>query len=408
MITTGSGAERFLQCRASSVLPRVWSASTAGATRGQETHGHLERVSNGMAPADSLDAVDPKYRGAVEAVDLDALGGDLALAAEVALAYSPETDTARVIGQSLERDYSTVRDDEIPMTLDIVGVRHAESLGIVRDWKSGWQRLAPTKRNAQMFGGSLAVARAFDVDVVDAQLVYLRDGTSIRRDRHRFEPAELAVVAAEIAQAWTRALADRERFAHGEHIEPTEGSWCSYCPSRWHCPAKIALMRAVVDPDGLEIPKGTASPVVAAEALVRIQRAKKLLKDAETAIYAAAAEEPLLLEVQPDGTEVWLGKHVAVGNEKLDPNVSIDAAAEVLLGEDRAAGLADLMVELAEFKVTKQRLDAAIKSRVDRGKGAKTMDRILGLVRARGGATRPTTEKVEIYTVRKELAGAAS
>jgi hypothetical protein len=401
VIATGSGLERFISCRASTVLPRVWAETSEHAARGTELHAHLERISNGTDPAESLEMVDARYREACAAVDLDAIADDLALSPEVTLVYNPFTDTARVLGQGLERDYSGVSDDEVPMTLDLVGVDLEAARGAVSDWKSGWATLAPTRRNWQMVGGSLALARAFDLDEVDAQLIYVREGVSIRRDQATFEAADLAAAAGEVKIAANRAAADRARAARGEHVEPTEGSWCKYCPSQWSCPAKVGLIRAAISPEG--IPEGRVMPLTrekAVEAWHALKRAKPLMKQLETAIMALAAITPLHLETTPEGVEVWLGNTETKGNEKLDPAIAIEVAAEVLYADEaeRASEMAALQVELADFDVTKKRLDAAIKARVPRGKGAETARVILEEVRRRGGASRSEGEAVKVYT----------
>lgn len=398
MIATGSGLERFVSCRASSVLPRVWADSSDDAARGTELHGHLERISNGTDPAESLEMVDPRHRGACEAVDLEALTEDLALSAEVALVYNPYTDTARVLGQSLDRDYSGVADDEVPLTMDLVGVDQVAGRGAVRDWKSGWARLAPTRRNWQMLGGALALARAYDLDEVDAQLIYLREGVSIRRDAAVFTAADFAIAAGELRIAASRAEADRALYAAGGHVEPTEGSWCKHCPSQWSCPAKVGLIRATMAPEGIE--EGRQLPMTPQTAVMAwhaIKRAKPLLQQLETAIMALASVTPLLLETTPEGVEVWLGMTETKGNEKLDAEVAISVAAEFLLSDQ--ADLAALQAELADFDVTKKRLDAAIKARVPRGKGAETTRQILAEVRRRGGASRPVGEGVKVFKV---------
>lgn len=400
-IATGSGGERFLNCRASSVLPRVWEESTADATRGTELHAHLQRVSDGADPAESLDQVDPEHRAACEAVDLGAINDELALSAEVTLVYAPATDTARVLGTNLDRDYSSIGDDEIPMTIDVAGVDTDAGRGVIRDYKTGWAKLAPTRRNGQMVFNSLALARAYDLDEVDAALVYLREGVPVRRDFHTFEASDFAVAAEEVRAAHERALRDREAFAAGQHIEPTEGPWCKHCPSAWSCPAKVGLIRSAIAPGALE--QRLLGPLTDEEAVTlwrAIERVMPLLKEAKTKVLALAAMRPLLLETTPEGVEVWLGNTPTKGNEKLDPATLITVAAETLYEDDaaRAAALAELQTELADFEVTKKRLGVAIKKRVPKGKGAEFERVILDEVRRRGGASRSEGEAVKVYT----------
>ena len=384
-MTTGSGIERALECRASSVLPHVHTVGGAHATFGTESHAHLERIAGGMSAADSLALVDDEHRLAVAGIDLDDLRGDLMLSSEVALAYNVVTDTARVLGQSLGRAYD-VTPDEIAMTLDLVGV--TDDAVIVKDFKTGWSKRTPAARNGQMRGGALAAARAFKRDAARTELVYLRDGRPAYRDRAEMAAIDLAAFAAELRAMHERIRADRVRYAAGEHITPREGDHCKYCPAAWSCPAKTAILRqALATDDNL--------PVTAADAGTlweRIGEAEKALKAAKSKLIALASHEPLLVRVDDDGTEHWLGKHATNGNEKLDAAIALEEAAAVIAPSDEAA----FVREVADLDVTKAALTRAIKAR---GLPAgKTLDTIIARVRARGGATRGTRETIGIYT----------
>lgn len=389
MIASGSSLERVIRCRASAVLPRAWKESSDYADRGTAIHGHLERVAEGMAPAASLAKVPAEHREACAAVDLDALAGDLRLSAEVALAYSPLTDTARMLGQGLARDYSAIGPDEIPMTIDLAGL--AGAIGIARDYKTGWKRLPPAADNWQIRGCALAVARAFDVDEVDAQLIYLRDGEVARRDRATFDAFQLLAFAAELRRAWDRALADRAAYARGEHVEPTAGPWCNYCPSAHACPAKVGLIKAAINGEIVR------SDDVAA-LWPRVNDAIKLLGALKSEMMAVAAREPIRLAVAEDGAETWLGEVVGEGNEKLDAAIAIDVAATVLSVPPEEA--AAFQREVCSMDVTKAAIEAAVKARAPRGKGAAAMRTILHGIRQRNGASRPTRRAVEVYTVK--------
>lgn len=395
-VTTGSGIERTVNCDASAVLPRVWRSSSTWAARGTEVHAYLERISNGMEAAESLLLVAEEHRGACESVDLEAIRPELQLSAEVALAYNPVTDTARVLGASLERDYSSVTEDEWPLTIDLAGL--APESAVIGDWKTGWAKLARTRGNWQMRGAAIALARAFDRDQVDAQLVYLREGRMAWRDRATFDAFELAGIAAELRATHERVLADRATHAAGGHVEPTEGPWCRYCPSWSSCPAKAALVRWALTGEADQRPIAVGDLV---EALTRVREGKKALEQVEKAILATISE-PMLVEVADDGTETWLGPHQKPGNEKLDAAIAVDVAMDVLSipAEQRPAFTAEVTT------ITKSAIEKAVKDRVARGAGARTMETILGAVRAKGGATRPTSESVGIYTTRPKALGA--
>ncbi len=395
-VATGSGIERAHECRASSVLPRVWRAGGRWASRGTEVHAYLERIANGMPPAESLLLTSEEHRPAAEGVDLPALAEDLRLTAEVAFAYNPFTDTARELGRSLERDYSSVTEDEIPLTIDVAGL--AAGVGIVRDYKTGFTRLARTRGNWQMRGAAIAVARTFDLDQVDAQLIYLREGRPVWRDRATFNAFELAGIAAELRTMIERVRADRAAFADGHRIEPTQGSWCNYCPSWSSCPAQAALVRWALTGEGDGLRPIEAGDL--ASALERVKLGKKALDKIEQQILSSVESvDPLLVEVGADGTETWLGKHSKPGNERLDPSITVEVAADVLaIPADRRAAFAGELLS-----VSKKALNQAVLDRVARGDGQRTVDAILTAVRARGGATRPTSESVGLFTRRLEL-----
>lgn len=396
-VATGSGIERVVACAASAVLPRVWHASSRYAARGTEIHAHLERLANGMTAEESLALVADEHRGAAEAVDLVPLAEDLRMSAEVALAYNPVTDTARVLGQGLARDYSTITTDEIPLTIDVAGI--ASGVGIVRDYKTGWSKLARTGGNWQMRGAAIAVARAFDLDQVDAQLVYLREHKAAWRDRDGFDAFELACIAAELRATHARVLRDRAAYAAGAHVEPTEGPWCRYCPSWSSCPAKAALVRWALTGEADQRPIAAGDLV---RALARVEAGVKALEHVKRAILATVEGDPLLVEVDEDGTETWLGKHQKDGHEKLDPSTTIDVAMDVLsVPTDQRPAFTNEVTS-----VTKKALETAVKNRVARGQAAGAIRTITDVVRARGGVTRPTTESVGLYTIRPRALGA--
>lgn len=395
MITTGSGTERTVNCRASSVLPKVYREGGPDAEQGRAIHAYLESLAGGATPDDSLLVVAEEYRTACAELDIASLGADLKLSAEVSLVYCPATDTARVLGQALDRDYSTVGPDEIPMTLDLVGVDLANHRGMVEDYKSGHGPVAPARRNWQLLGGALALSRAYDLDEVDAAILFTRPGETVRRSKATYTAADLMGAASHLRIVAERADADRETYAAGRHVEPTEGPWCRYCPSFYACPAKVGTIALAIGAD-----KDVAiTPANVGEVWDLVDRGIANLKAIKSRLIGIAAEQPLLVRVETDGTELWLGKHEKPGNEQLDAKIAIEVAAEVLSippGE-----MAAFQAEIAIFDVTKKAVEESVKVRVKRGQGAPTIKRILEGVRARNGATRGTSEKVDLYTIRR-------
>lgn len=385
-MTTGSGLERHMACAAAAVLPRIWEESGAFAARGTEVHAHLERVSRGMDPAESLARVDEEHREAAAAVDLDALAPELALSSEVSLAYDPTTDTARVLGQSTGRDYSSVAPDEVPMTLDLAGV--APDRVIAGDYKTGHVKVTAAADNWQMRGGALAMSRAFGRTVADVQLITIREGRRPWRDRATFDALDLAGFAAELRASMTRVARDRARYAAGEHVEPTEGPWCRYCPSVMACPAKTSAVRVALDiRDNLPITAADAGAAWEA-----VERGERVLKTIKSKLIALASHDPMMLRIEPDGSTVWLGRHEKPGKEKLDAEIAIDAAAAALGVDD----LSEFTREIAGLDVTKAAIERAVKARGR--KVAPTMNEILETVRSKGGARREVKETIGIFT----------
>lgn len=407
-ISTGSGIERTMECRASSVLHRSFDKlGHPGTTRGSEVHAYLQRIGEGMSAEASLELVDERYQDSCTAIDLDDLGDILGLTPEMSFAYSPIHDAARVLGVALDREYESAGAtmDEIPLTVDVAGLDNpkAPRVGFVGEFKSGWQRLAPAHRNWQVRGGALALARAFELDEVRVQLIHLREGLPARRDRAVFTAADLAVFSSELRARWVLALDDRARYAStGNEPESTRGSWCKYCPSYHACSATTSLIKAAVNPDEWDDLTRT-SPIdraMIASAYKRLRDIREPLKYLEQSIYAAAREIPVLLEVLPDGTQVWLGLTEKLGQEKLDPDVARDVVREML---------GDAAVDkVCTFTVTKGRLEAAVKEIAPRGYAAGKMRTVLGEIRKRGGAHRPTKHEVGVYkTAPRQLAAKA-
>lgn len=403
MLTSGSGLERHINCRMSNVLPRAFDTEgTDDTTRGKEAHSHLQRVGEGMEEQESLDMVEERFRDACAGIDLVDLDDVLGLTAELTLAYKPMDDTARVLGVALDREYEAagLQDDEVPVTMDVVGLDKpvAPTRGSVIDWKTGWAQLARAGRNWQMRGGALALSRAFDLDDVDAQLIYLREGVPARRDRAVFTAADLAGFAAEARARWVLSLEDRARRERtGALPDATQGSWCRYCPSFHACPPKVALIRSLVSGEIDDLTRiAPVSPEGLADAYRKLQDLKAPLKLLERSIYAAARERPVLLERTADGTEVWLGTTLVQSPERIDA-VKARIVVSEMLG-------VDAVDEVSTFSVTKKRLDEAIRKRVPKGAGADKMRAVLAELRKRGGAHRPTKHEVDVYRLKPRTA----
>lgn len=408
MITSGSGLERFIHCLGASVLPRAHDAGVSEyATRGQELHAYLQRIAEGMKADESLQLVEDQYRQAAEAIDLEDLRDVLGLTAEMTFAYNPVFDTARVLGVALDRNYvaAGLTEDEIPVTMDVVGLDNPEAprFGRVVDYKTGFAKITRAEHNWQMKGGALCLARVYDLDEVGVQLIHLRKDLPAKRDRAVFTAADLAVAAAQARYRWDEVLRARERYEQ-TRISPevTKGPWCRHCPSYHECGAQMNLVRAAVQREEYELPVrdgGLAHNHVATvyRMLRELDEPRRRL---EAAVYAAAKERPVLIETLPDGTEVWLGVTEVEGNLKLDATKAREVVRE-MLGELRNDGTkSDPADEISAYTVAQDRILAACKLRVPRGKGAEKMRAVMDELKRRGGAVKPVKHDVDLYKIR--------
>lgn len=434
VLITGSGLERHMYCRVSSVLERAFDErGSEYAQRGRATHEYLQRIAEGMSPAESLELVDEYFREGCRAIDLEDLDDALGMTPELALAYHPATDTARVLGSGLDRDYETagVHEEEIPMSVDVAGIDlrispeqcskmvgrnlhcsrpldHAgecgdfvsPSVGAVYDYKRGWSKRTPAERNWQMRGGALALARAFDLDEVRVQLIHLHEDRPAYRDRATFYAADLAMFAAEARVRHELAVADREAYSNkGIRPDATQGSWCDWCPSYHVCPAKTGLIRSVLAEAEIETRISAMTDAELALAFKKAKHAKQVLERIDGAIHAIASQRPILLERRADGTEEYLGMTPKVGNLKIDAAKARDIVREMLDAE--------AVEEVSKFTVTQELLEKAIKKRVPRGHGASKLRTVIEEMKKRGAATKPTKHDVGVYTIRPALAAKA-
>lgn len=395
-IGTGSGLERAMECRGSTVLPKVYDDGNEFSEAGNEQHAYLQRISDGQTPEESLAQAPEELRDACEGLDLG--GMDIAnLSAEVTIVVHLPTGAARILGQGLNRDYRGVADDEIAGTIDLAGVDIQARRGRVDDHKTGWSRRTAARDNWQIKIAAYGLHAIYDLDDVDGALRLFRPGKPRRDDCATFDVADFLVIRAELRQLHRRVIADRAAHAAGQPVPVTEGGWCKYCPSYWHCPAKTEAVRAalaITDDHPITVADVGAT-------LDKLEAARKAIKTLESKIYAMAAVQPMLLDYDPEtGTETWLGGHTKLGNEVLDGPIGIDITTEVLQvpPEERAAFARELA---PPETVAKKAIKAAVQKRA-KALGKKigaTEEEILDKIRAAGGAKKPPKHDVGVYTV---------
>lgn len=154
---------------------------------------------------------------------------------EVAFAWDPATDTARVLETNGHRDYSKATPEEIVGTADLVLVDGGRAW--VCDIKTGFGPNAESvAQHSQLKFLALCVSRAFVVDVVVIQVLRI-NGPRLEASEAVLEADDLDAVAQE-----TRAI-----VAAIPGAEPQSGDHCTslYCPAFNRCPRTQAIVAKV-------------------------------------------------------------------------------------------------------------------------------------------------------------------
>lgn len=347
---TASAIPRLLACPASHRLPHH-DYRSAAADAGNARHAEAE------AAADT----GGELHHAVQALMVE---GDQ-LATECAFAYDCATDSARELGH-LDRRYRDLAPYEIPGTMDLL-IR-GPGRAVVVDYKS-FAEVASAERNAQLATYALMVARAYGLDEVTVAIVYL---TNVRRPSiATLGPLDLDAHAA------------RLRSLHADVMRPATpapGAHCRYCPAFLSCPAQQALALDVGDALPLEIERRIPfdDDQSAAEAFDLLARIKTLSARIQAALYARAAERPI-----PLGNGMVLGQYEKLGPTVIDADIAYEVVRE-LHGQ-----------EAADKSVTRKASQAGIERAV--GKPGKKA--VMAEIEARGGKSRSTIVKTEVYAL---------
>lgn len=299
---SASSMSRARLCAASLALPVV-NATSEAAEKGVAVHAfvaHALQYGRSVALAN----VPEPHRAVCEAVDLDAIRDLVAgaeLKVEVAFELHPETLTARIVGENIGRSYE-VRPGCVYGTADLVAVWPGESPRVlVLDFKTG-QKVEDAGRNWQLLTLACAASWVFNLDEVQAGLVYLRDGQCFT-DLATLGAFDLDAAATELATVVRRVAEARKAMeaGHSPDVYPSADA-CKWCPSFAACPAKTALVREVA-PTVASL-RGRIEVLTADEkgaAWVWLEDAEKALKVIRGALEAQAAVEPF---PTPDGRTV--------------------------------------------------------------------------------------------------------
>lgn len=378
MRLTASGLPRAAVCAGSVVLPHA-DTMNEHSEAGSGNHASLESA----ASQGRIDDLPAEVRALIP------MGASVF--AEVAVAYNLRTNSARILGLGIQRAYS-VGDDEIAGTIDLQIVVDGHR-ATVADYKRHEDVGLPDENEQTLFYG-LATARLYGLSEVRLVVAYVSEDDD--GDIVLIRPLVTRVVDELDLDAFVerlRWIASRVAEQQGRPIpDVRESRHCRWCNAAANCPAKVALIRRLVngaEADHLE----TMLPLneeTAAIAWTQVGYAHNLLKRVTRALYAFAKDRPFRL---PNGNMV--GEYEKKGHEVL----SGDVVHEVLT-EKHGREVADKAVTRAATKV---RLKSALK-----GAGVPVLARaesdVLAEVRRRGGATQKRELDVGEYTPRKQLA----
>src|SRR5579871_6671942 len=356
---TASGLEAAIHCPASAVLPRAYSTS-AWAEDGIARHEFLRRVlpPSSLPYEEAIEFVPKDLRSQCAAIGLaglDDLMGDCrkTARAEVAYAYNVDTGVVRELGVAISRQYakhlgvrtSAKAERWICGTLDLEGGSFDGSW-TVKDWKSGHGDVTHAKENPQVkfFGVVLGKSKP-NVSKVRSAIVRLHDDGRVEHEsRATYTALELDTFADTMGEAVEAVAKARRHLQVHKTVDVVEGPWCRYCPAFASCPAKQALVRAMVpelDAIGNRIAEMTVDE--AGKAWATYKRIKRIFETVERALKDRALLEPIPL---PSGK--WARP---VEFER----TSFDAAAAVALLRIKGASAEEVDALRVRGKVTQIR-----------------------------------------------------
>jgi hypothetical protein len=288
----------------------------------------------GVAPArkaalEKVPKVAP-HRGLCEALPLEALpeGGKL----ELAFAYNPQTDTARVLGVNIGRAYSEhgALPHEICGTADCVG-KVGDVLHIY-DWKSGWLPVGAW----QLRFLALAAARALGMSRVRVANWYLREDGRIFEDDDsvaEFDALDLDDIADDVRRVLSKVGVSQGLDEGGHLHNLSAGDWCRWCECKASCRLQVGLVKASF---GMEL-REPLTIEAATEAWLVLDQVEDSLKLMRNGLKEFARTNPFpvgdgkqMQETDWPFTEIDEAKAIAVLEKKYGPEIAEAAAPRSL------------------------------------------------------------------------------
>jgi hypothetical protein len=390
---TGSGLDRVMRCEASAALPQATDASEDDKDReaGSVRHKFLERCAL-VGREEALGEADPKHRTMCEDIQLAKLGDRLKLSTEVALAYNWKADTARILKPVAPRVYDIDSTCEVAGTIDLAGM--SEDRALVGDYKGAHGWLPRPSASRQLGLAALSLARIYEKDMAEVEYIRLLDDGGSIPWRATLDGFALDGIASEIRDVMERIPEQRARVEAGIVPSVVEGGWCRRCPARHSCPAKTAMVRAVISDPPAPYSTGI-TPENARDAYLLLRKAKDAIKIFEAGLFAYAKLTPIPIETQTDGSVRYFGELSRPGNDVVDGAIAHRVLSAKYGGE--AANKAVTM------DITKAAIKDVIRPalRADE-KITHVFDEVLGEIDAAGGISKPTTTTTTEYVLSPE------
>jgi len=292
-LPTASKLQLALTCAASQVMPVIDSAWATG-DAGRDKHAALADWAT--APDDAvLDLPAPMLAWLETVAEYAAELRHPETISELALAYDVATGKARYLGRNLGRAYPETTATEFYGSFDYV--RLADGTVIVVDLKTGMGEVPHPERNAQLRFGALAAAKHFGVDRARIGILHAPDGRAPWWIWAELDAFELEVVAVDLKRLAQHIGYARNDYQRGKTPRLRVGEHCAHCPSRFACPARVAMaQRLAGEPEKVVLDiKALLTPETAAVALARWQAATKAMQEVGNALYAYASESPIPL-----------------------------------------------------------------------------------------------------------------
>ena len=129
-LPSGSRWQRLRHCIGEAVLQNIDEFNPWAGT-GVSLHSFLEDCSN-LGRDKALEKVPADLRRRCEAIEVEKLPVGGTWRAELAIAYDIAKDSARLLGQGLNRNYGKLAETEIPITLDAANFDKEKQRGLLR------------------------------------------------------------------------------------------------------------------------------------------------------------------------------------------------------------------------------------------------------------------------------------